>query len=1070
MLLLGGKGFEVDGVTVGVDHADPNLWWHGPGPVALTRGPDGQAAFTFIKYKPAAVQAGAKGGGFVMFGTDLRLPDTTRAKILAQASGLSPGQAVLEPLPFDEGTVKCVALNLEGAGGTHAQPAPAGAFNAVEQILGATTPSLEGDETAIFSLTLPQEGATILDQAYRQGTGPIGVIYTFKYTAMRPALDVTIEADYESIYQKFSASLEGQYYFLKVGIDAAFEELRKNGIIKITVNNFTGDQDKQDKEKWALDFFKDNLLKDWFQPTLQLGKVSGDDGGGGSILSGVGDVLKAGGASKGDAGGAGKGDAGGADKGAAGGAGKGDAGGAGKGDAGGAGKGDAGGAGKGAAGGAGKGAAGGAGKGDAGGGTAAGKIGAGAIAGAAATAAVDTPGGASPAAIAARIAGAAATAAVSQQAGAAAPVRSPAKLDKTRDPSLPKERDISFTPSSSGVREQLSFTGGGNPSVTVDGKAVTLDASGTLTLDVTPDQPHDVIATYLAVEPAVETFKLKFTFDNPHPEGFSDQPPSPAYQRYLDNRPMPDDPEFKKSRMDDQDQSIGGADALRDWAQKLLSPEVTIDAHASFENKIDSTTIDHNQTLSERRLKVAKGILRGIATVTGGGTATGQDEAKSAGRIGNLDDRAANIHGTTKAGTAGGVIRARLSRAADVVPTPNPKPPPQPNPPPTDKATPPPDKTTPPPTDKATPPPTPNGGNEAIPGAPQVGLKLRFIHQEERKKVKLEYHRAEATQRTCAPQGLFGLMLEDLADTDKHFVEVDLDDPFFRVFSVTIDAPIDFQRIGLVSAHVSLDYGSAADSTHLKHGDFIFDAQNHAQQIWNVFMDSRLDTSYRYGLEYHFDPEADWDADEFSYTYDSRPTEDRSLFLNPFETMSLVEVKVFPNQLDPLLIASTEVHLSWIGDNGQTRERVLSVVPGGPIQTWRVRRRDPTRRDYTARFVHHLKDGTTRETDPTTTTATTLLVDDPFVRPLEIDFLPLFDPSATSMAFVDVRYDDPNNRYHREERIELTGASRAPVHLHVPVLNADRRGISYRITLVGSDNSLKQSSFVETTDTLIGVR
>jgi len=650
-------------------------------------------------------------------------------------------------------------------------------------------------------------------------------------------------------------------------------------------------------------------------------------------------------------------------------------------------------------------------------------------------------------------------------------VRSPAKLDKTRDPSLPKERDISFTPSSSGVREQLSFTGGGNPSVTVDGKAVTLDASGTLTLDVTPDQPHDVIATYLAVEPAVETFKLKFTFDNPHPEGFSDQPPSPAYQRYLDNRPMPDDPEFKKSRMDDQDQSIGGADALRDWAQKLLSPEVTIDAHASFESKIDSTTIDHNQTLSERRLKVAKGILRGIATVTGGGTATGQDEAKSAGRIGNPDDRAANIHGTTKAGSPGGVIRARLSRAADVVPTPNPKPPPQPNPTPTDKATPPPtDKATPPPTDKATPPPTPNGGNEAIPGAPQVALKLRFIHQEEQKTLTFEYHRAEATQRTYAPQGFFGLMLEDLADTDKHFVEVDLDDPFFRVFSVTIDAPIDFQRIGLVSAHVSLDYGSAADSTHLKHGDFIFDAQNHAQQIWNVFMDSRLDTSYRYGLEYHFDPEADWDADEFSYTHDPRPTEDRSLFLNPFETMSLVEVKVLPNQLDPVLIASTEVHLSWIGDNGQTRERVLSVVPGGPAQTWRVRRRDPTRRDYTARFVHHLKDGTTRQTDPITTTATTLPVDDPFVRPLEIDFLPLFDPSATSMAFVDVRYDDPNNRYHREERIELTGPSRAPVHLHMPVINADRRGISYRITLVGSDNSLRQGDFVDTTDTLIGVR
>jgi hypothetical protein len=992
---------------VGVDHADPNLWWHGPGPVALARGPDGQAAFTFIKYRPAVVQAGVKGGGFVMFGTDLHLPDATRAKIRVQASGLSPGQAVLSPLPFDEGTVKCVALNLEGGGGTHAQPAPAGAFNAVEQILGATTPSLEGDETAIFSLTLSQEGATILDQAYHQGTGPIGVIYTFKYTAMRPALDVRITADFKRIYQKFSASLEGQYYFLKVGIDAAFEELVQDGAIKIEVTNFTGDQNASDKEKWALDFFKESLLKDWFEPTLTPGKVSGDDGSGGSLLPGLGGLPKAGVSDKsGTAGGKGaaaddKGSST-SDKGAV---------------------------------------------------------------GDKSNVTSDKAGASTPGS-AARSAGAAVGTAVPKQDGVAAsssalataPAHSPAKLDKTRDAGLPKERDISFTPSSSGVREQLTFIGGGNPSVTVDGKPATLDASGSLALDVTADQPHDIVATYPAVEPAVETFKLKFTFDDPHPEGFSDQPPSPAYQRYLDNRPMPDDPEFKKSRMDGQDPTIGGADALRDWAQnRLLSREVTVDAHASFEKKTDAETISHNQTLSERRLAVAKGILRGIATVTSE-SATGQKEAQSADRFSDPEDRAANIHGATKAGVAGGVIRAHLSRAADIAP-PNPKPAPQPNPQPT-----------PPPTPQPAPAPKPApSGDEGIAGAPQIALKLRFIRQEEQKTLTFEYHRAEATQRTYAPQGFFGLMLEDVADADKHFVEVDLDDPFFRGFNVTIDAPIDFQRIGLVSAHVSLDYGGPDDPSHLKHGDFIFDPQNRNQRVWSVFMNTHLDTTYRYAVEYHFDPEADWDADEFSYAYDPRSTEDRSLFLNPFETLSLVEVKVLANRLDPVLIASTDVHISWIGDNGP-RKRVLSVVPGGPAQTWRVRRRDPTRRDYTWRFVHHLKDGTTRETDPTTTTATTLPVDDPFVRPLEIDFLPLFDPNATSMAFVDVRYDDPVNHYHREERLELTGTSRAPVHLHMPVMNADQRGISYRITLIGSDNSLRQGNFVDTTDTLIGVR
>jgi hypothetical protein len=517
---------------------------------------------------------------------------------------------------------------------------------------------------------------------------------------------------------------------------------------------------------------------------------------------------------------------------------------------------------------------------------------------------------------------------------------------------------------------------------------------------------------------------------------------------------MPEDAEFKKSRMDDQDQMLGGADALRDWAQhRLISPEVTIDAHASFEDHPDAHTL--NQDLSKRSFKVAQGVLRDIATVTEF-SFTGEDDAASARppRLNNPDDRAANIHGKTKAGTPGGVIRAHLSRAADVTPKQDAKPGPQPNPTSTSQPT-------------STPKPT---SDEKIPGAPHVALKLRFVRQEEQKTLTFEYHRAEAIQRVYAPQGYFGLMLADLADADKHFVEVDLDNKFFRTFNVTIDAPIDFLRIGLVSAHVSLDYGGPADPTHMKHGDFIFDAQNHNQRVWSVFMDSSLDTTYRYGVEYHFDPEADWDADGFSYAYDPRSTEDRSLFLNPFEALSLVEVKISPNRLDPVLIASTAVHLSWIGDSDQTRERVLTVVPGGPAQTWRVRRRNPTRRDYTWRLVHHLKDGTTRETDQSTTAATTLLVDDSFVRPLEIDFLPLFDPNATSMVFVDVTYDDQDNRYHREDRIELTGVSRAPVHLHLPVINPDRRGFRYRITLIGLDSSLRRGEFVDSTETLIAVR
>ncbi|WP_147355962.1 hypothetical protein [Cohnella faecalis] len=39
--------------------------------------------------------------------------------------------------------------------------------------------------------------------------------------------------------------------------------------------DFTGEQDEKEKEKWALDFFKENLLRQWFEPTLTPGQVTG---------------------------------------------------------------------------------------------------------------------------------------------------------------------------------------------------------------------------------------------------------------------------------------------------------------------------------------------------------------------------------------------------------------------------------------------------------------------------------------------------------------------------------------------------------------------------------------------------------------------------------------------------------------------------------------------------------------------------------------------------------------------------------------------------------------------------
>jgi hypothetical protein len=981
MLLLGAKTATVEGVTVFSDHADPNQFWYLPAPVALGRkSADAQAPFTFIMYKPAVVQSGVHGGGFLMFDVNLQLDKEIENKILSRVSSMAPGQPVLTPVPFDEGTVKCIALDLQGSGGTTATPAPPGAFNAVEKILGASVPSLQGDNDAIFSLTLSQEGAIILKQAYEQGTAPIGVIYDLKFTGLQPALHVKITADFKRIYQHFSASIEGQYYFLKASIEAAFEELVQEGAIKIEVQDFSGTDDQKQQEQWALAFFKDKLLTEWFEPTLTPGEVSGEKSGVPTKPGTTGDKTggdKTGGDKTG-------GDKTGGDKTTTTDGGKtgGDKTGTTTGDKGGT--------------------------------TGMGKTG---------TATGGT---------------------------ATAPQRPAAKfaVDKW-DPKQPAGYDVTCTPSTTGTVEKITVTGQDDAIVTVDNVPQQLDSSHQVTIDVAEGSSHDIVVTYPAPPATTETFELLFLLDHPKETWMPGSPGSnPQYLGYLANKPVGADAADNVFTANTAPGSTSpqGADALRDWVQNRLAEpkEVEVYASASWEGRADMDP--HNDRLSGRRRDVAQGIIGSDARVTKS-DAVGATPAKMVDRRADPHDRIARITGKVKPDGDKITVTAKISR--DKAPTANdPGKPDQPKDPGKDQ------------------PKDPGKDQPKQPqktdGDPAIALKLKFLRQEEQKTMVFEFNRQQAVRRTYAPQGFFGLMLQDLQDTEKHFVEVDLDDEFFRVFTVTVDAPIDFQHIGLTSAHVSLDYGD-------KHGDFIFDPQDHGRKQFQVFMNQNHDTAYTCAVEYHFDPQSGWDGRRFTYQIPAKQLEDRVLSLNPFEDIGFLEVKVFPHDIDAGVIDNVEVLLSHTEPDGQVQEKLMLLAPNSDPQFWRVRIDDPKARSYTYRLTYHLKDGTTRDADPVTTDATALPIGDPFDRPIEVDFIPLFDPKTTRMVFIDVAYADPDNHYRRDERLRLAADTQDPAHLKISVLDPEKRKYQYRLTFVSSTNEMKRGAFVETDDTLVAV-
>src|SRR5262249_29047434 len=158
-------------------------------------------------------------------------------------------------VPFDEGSVQIVALDMQGSGGANSS-APPGSFVAVEHILGAVSPDLFGSNEAVFALTLSEAGAPILKQAVEDRVAPVGGTDNLQFTGVRPAIDVKITADLKRVYESFGVDLTAQVYWVSAGIDATFEKLRQDGAIKVEVVNLTTDASNADKEQWALNLFK----------------------------------------------------------------------------------------------------------------------------------------------------------------------------------------------------------------------------------------------------------------------------------------------------------------------------------------------------------------------------------------------------------------------------------------------------------------------------------------------------------------------------------------------------------------------------------------------------------------------------------------------------------------------------------------------------------------------------------------------------------------------------------------------------------------------------------------------
>jgi hypothetical protein len=156
------------------------------------------------------------------------------------------------------------------------------------------------------------------------------------------------------------------------------------------------------------------------------------------------------------------------------------------------------------------------------------------------------------------------------------------------------------------------------------------------------------------------------------------------------------------------------------------------------------------------------------------------------------------------------------------------------------------------------------------------------------------------------------------------------------------------------------------------------------------------------------------------------------------------------------MIDSTDVLLHYEDPGRWSRDKLITLRPTGGQQSWKLRLTDPTRRTYSYKLVHHLKDGTTRETERVTTDIPLVTVNDPFQEPLVIELFPNYASGDLKLLIVDVTYQDPGFTRKRAQQVRFLPDETDSKRVRFARTDASAGAFSLQLTILGNDNSVRR--------------
>lgn len=283
MLYLKPPFHIIQGSAVFADHANERMFYYMPAMPHLTTVFDPVAGVDVPQIQLLKFRGGAGNGGFLTFEVNLGLPQARVDEIADTLKRIYRlrDKPIVAPVVLEGGSVRLIILG--HATGANGEPMwdEEQQQRFVVRIDHAATPALYGDNQAVFSVELDQEGVQLIENSLvHSELMPIGVVYALDFFALRPAFTVKVSADWNRVQTHLEEHFQVDVLFSSTEIDTVVDKLVEDQVVLIEVDSFLPED--EDSGSWvgrrdqAVNEFKDMVLDNFFKPSLEPMKEEKD--------------------------------------------------------------------------------------------------------------------------------------------------------------------------------------------------------------------------------------------------------------------------------------------------------------------------------------------------------------------------------------------------------------------------------------------------------------------------------------------------------------------------------------------------------------------------------------------------------------------------------------------------------------------------------------------------------------------------------------------------------------------------------------------------------------------------